>query len=186
MKINLLELVDIQKEVDEVIKEKLSKPVTNEGLVLAFNVELFEYFNEIGVWKWWKHSHEIKKDRVLDELADLFAFFLSLTNSQNAMREAIGEEGFSKSIEDEVNRIYESFKENLRDLKEEFSNQELVRDIILYIGTDNETEGVFTTERFALAIFIAKLLYEDITWEELADAYREKSRINIERQKNNY
>ena len=80
MKINLRELVDIQKKVDERIKENWNRPVDAEGLILAFNVELFEYFNAIGIWKWWKNNHKIDRFRILDELSDLFAFYISLMN----------------------------------------------------------------------------------------------------------
>jgi hypothetical protein len=54
------------------------------------------------------------------------------------------------------------------------------------VGTDNETKGILTVERFAIAIFIAMLLFDGITWGEITAAYREKSAVNIERQVNGY
>jgi hypothetical protein len=48
MQINIKELMSIQKEVDEVVIERLGRDITPEERVLAFNVELFEYFNAIG------------------------------------------------------------------------------------------------------------------------------------------
>ena len=34
------------------------------------------------------------------------------------------------------------------------------------LATDNEAQGIYTTERFAIAIFIAIILFEGITWED--------------------
>ena len=55
-----------------------------------------------------------------------------------------------------------------------------------YVGTDNEVKGVVTVERFAIAIFIATVLFEGITWDEITQAYKEKSAVNIKRQEENY
>jgi dimeric dUTPase (all-alpha-NTP-PPase superfamily) len=73
----LEELLETQRKVNEVVGLKLKNSPTQEDYALAMHVEVFEFFNEIGTWKWWKHSHLPKKDRVLDELADVIAFFLS-------------------------------------------------------------------------------------------------------------
>jgi hypothetical protein len=48
VKINLKELLPIQKEVDKVVIERLGDGVKVDQLILAFQVELFEYFNSIG------------------------------------------------------------------------------------------------------------------------------------------
>lgn len=50
--VKLTDLIEVQRTVNSIIKEKLEKPVTNKEFILAFNVELFEYFNAIGIWKW--------------------------------------------------------------------------------------------------------------------------------------
>jgi hypothetical protein len=52
MKVNIRELLPIQAEVDQVVIERLGKEVRVDELVLAFQVELLEYFNAIGTWKW--------------------------------------------------------------------------------------------------------------------------------------
>ncbi len=78
MRINIKELIPIQKEVDEKVVERLGREPGMEERILALNVELFEYFNAVGTWKWWKHNHVIDREKILDELADCFAFFLSM------------------------------------------------------------------------------------------------------------
>lgn len=161
MKINILELLEIQKEVNLVVKEKTKEDPSAEDYVLAFNVELFEYFNAVGFWKWWKHNHQINKEKVLDELADCFAFFLSAVDYQDRNAEFEEKEIVSPKINDELNEIFinlQNFK-----LKSEMSNEEIIVDLIKYIGTDNEDNGIITIERFAIAIFIATILFEEIT-----------------------
>ena len=76
MNIKLMDLIAIQQEVNEKVMEKLDTSIMGDQFILAFNVELFEYFNAVGIWKWWKHNHVLDKEKVLDELADCFAFFL--------------------------------------------------------------------------------------------------------------
>jgi len=48
VRINLQELLPIQAEVDSFVIERLGKEVSVDNLILAFQVELFEYFNAIG------------------------------------------------------------------------------------------------------------------------------------------
>jgi|GEM_PF-3928633 len=48
MKINLIELMPIQQEVNDVVIKRLGRKVSIDEYILAFNVELFEYFNAIG------------------------------------------------------------------------------------------------------------------------------------------
>ena len=176
--VKLTDLIEVQRTVNSIIKEKLEKPVTNKEFILAFNVELFEYFNAIGIWKWWKHSHEIVKERVLDELADCFAFFLSLLDNS-------GQESIIGRVENEINYLID----NLETERERMgaSEEEVVSELILHIGTDNENEeSVYSTERFAVAIYLATLLFPGITWEEMTEAYLTKSQENINRQERNY
>lgn len=181
MKINLKDLVGIQREVDARIKENWNRPVNAEGLILAFNVELFEYFNAIGVWKWWKNSHVVDRDRVLDELADLFAFYISLVN----LKEDIGDDKIVGVVEEELNLFYEKFDSYAK--SSALPHKELVVDFITYVAVDSEMDYAITvTERFALAIYLSTLLFDDVTWDEITEAYRKKSAINIKRQDQNY
>lgn len=182
MEIILSDLIGIQEEVDQKIIEKIKRIPKNEEKVLAFNVELFEFFNAVGVWKWWKHNHELNKERILDELADCFAFYLSLLLNIEK-EENNSRENLMKEIDKELNQIYT--------LLFEYSNsrekEEVINNLIKFVGTDNEAENsTSTTYRFVLAIFIVELLFESITWKEITEAYRKKSAINIARQNNNY
>lgn len=48
MEIDIQSLISIQQDVNRKIREKLSRPPEADEMLLAFNTELFEYFNAIG------------------------------------------------------------------------------------------------------------------------------------------
>jgi hypothetical protein len=48
MKINIKDLIPIQREVDKKVVERLGREPGMEERILALNVELFEYFNAVG------------------------------------------------------------------------------------------------------------------------------------------
>jgi dimeric dUTPase (all-alpha-NTP-PPase superfamily) len=182
---NLKELVPVQREVNRTVREKLDRDISANEFLLALNVELFEYFNAVGTWKWWKHSHTINREKILDELADCFAFFLSLIDLENIieMEEDPTSEKVIAKVEAEINDILETLDRVYGETK---TPHKEINDLITYIGTDNEIKGVLTVERFAIAIFIVTLLFEDITWEEISEAYLIKSQVNVDRQVQNY
>lgn len=185
MDFNLIQLeapLALQREVDAVIREK-SVQVSHQEVVLAFNVEFFEFLNEVGVWKWWKHSHQPKRDRVLDELADCFAFFFKLVNL------GVGEEYDGARLSDGVIKVINSYESYFAE-QGITDNYEKIKLFSVVLGSDNEaqfSEAPFSTvERFAAAIYIASLVFPDTSWDEMYAAYQQKSKVNIERQKNNY
>jgi dimeric dUTPase (all-alpha-NTP-PPase superfamily) len=184
MNINIQELMDIQREVNAKVREKMDRAVEADEFLLAFNVELFEYFNAVGTWKWWKNSHEIKREKVLDELADCFAFFLSAIDIENEVSLLKDEKEIVSDIQSDLNEIFEALTNNFRET--DIDRNLVINDLILYIGTDNEIQGILTIERFAIAIFIATLLFDGITWDEITEAYKKKSEVNINRQVENY
>ena len=180
-------LIPIQRMVNKVVNKRLAVndmdlPEPIEYL-LAMQVEFFEFLNELGTWKWWKHSHEIKRDRVLDELADCFAFFLSAIDVESELAKAQGIDDFIPQVESQIADFILSLAEYESNVEGEY---QAITELITYVGTDNEVKGVVTVERFAIAIFIATVLFEGITWDEITQAYKEKSAVNIKRQEENY
>jgi dimeric dUTPase (all-alpha-NTP-PPase superfamily) len=184
MHINISELMEIQRDVNRKVREKMNRAVEADEFVLAFNVELFEYFNAVGTWKWWKHSHKINREKVLDELADCFAFFLSAIDIENEVSLLKDEVEIIPNIESDLNEIFDALSTNFK--KTDIDRDLVINDLIIYVGTDNEIQGILTVERFAIAIFIATLLFDGITWEEITEAYIKKSSVNIQRQVDNY
>lgn len=184
MKINLMGLLSTQSEVNEVVVDRLGRTPNVEEFIIAFNVEVFEYFNAVGTWKWWKHNHVVNREKVLDELADCFAFFLSIILRSEEVG-AVGVKGQEAYLmfEKDVQNVFD----NLHKLKEEQDSIKVVNDLITIVSTDNETEEATSSiHRFAISLFIATLLFEGITWEELVAAYIKKSEVNIQRQVDNY
>ncbi|MCE5042840.1 dUTPase [Staphylococcus chromogenes] len=71
----LKELLQIQKEFDDRI------PTLNlQDSKIAYVVEFFEWFNTLETFKNWKKRPGKPLDVQLDELADMLAFGLSITN----------------------------------------------------------------------------------------------------------
>jgi len=165
MQWKLEELLNTQKKVNDVIMQKLEKAPTKENYALALHVEVFELFNQIGNWKWWKHNHILNKEKILDELADVIAFFLSyflLLKKEEQARVALW-----------MDDVFNSYMET------EYSLIEYVSENI----TEGEPMPPFLLMTASLAVVIKVLKCE---WSEIVYAYNEKSKVNIERQKNNY
>lgn len=80
-------LYAIQKNVDHVIAENLGIDIHSienvDKRVHAFKVEVSEFSNETGWFKYWKQSHKMNRSRTLEELADCMAFLLSVGISRN-------------------------------------------------------------------------------------------------------
>lgn len=161
----LEDLLETQAKVKDVILAKVKNKPTKEDYILAMQVELFELFNEIGTWKWWKHSHVPNKERILDELADVMAFFftymLELEPSQQAKVAIWMDDNFDQFMETDV-------------------------DIIRYIS-ENITQGESNHPMILMVAALAAAIRTlNCEWTEITYAYNEKSRVNIERQQNNY
>lgn len=159
------ELLKTQMAVRDEVMKKLKTAPTKEDHTLAMHVEVFELFNEIGVWKWWKKSHVPKKERILDELADVIAFFLSymlLLEPQKQAQMAIWmDDNFENFMDDNI-------------------------DVIKYVS-ESITDGVALPPMvLMLAALAATIKTLKCEWTEIIYAYNEKSKVNIERQKNNY
>lgn len=166
MKTNFKSLEPIQKEVNEIvnarlIENKMVLPVQMDFLV-AMHVEFFEFINAVGTFKFWKHSHKPEKDRVLDELADIIAFFLSIGEIDKNADVVISE------TQDELS---------------EYSTLSIMRSVSAAIQTGEETANDLIL--MGIAVEIARRVV-DATWEEIEAAYKKKSEENIRRQKEGY
>lgn len=62
--------------------EEFSSVENIDKRVFALKVEIAEFANEVGWFKYWKQSHVMKQDKVLEELADVMHFFLSVAISR--------------------------------------------------------------------------------------------------------
>jgi dimeric dUTPase (all-alpha-NTP-PPase superfamily) len=86
---NLNELFQMQHDLDEAIAKNLNMLDNFNHLeivdkrVFALKVELAEFANEVGFFKYWKQSHVMDRHKTLEEHADVMHFMLSVANSRN-------------------------------------------------------------------------------------------------------
>ena len=159
------ELLKTQMAVRDEVMKKLKNAPSKEDHTMAMHVEVFELFNVIGTWKWWKHSHIPNKERILDELADVIAFFLSymllLESTKQAQVAIWMDDNFENFMDENI-------------------------DVIKYVS-ESITDGVALPPMvLMLASLAATIKTLKCEWTEIIYAYNEKSKVNIERQKNNY
>ena len=179
---NFSSLLSIQDEVNTEIGKKLENQPSWREYILAYNCELYEALNAIGTWKWWKHSHVIEKDRVLDEVADCFAFILSAFLSLEPETRLNLMINFASRYVDFRHQFFDDYKDNL---------DQLVRDLIVFIGTASELQGdehLTSLDSFALLLIITEIALRDesVDWDDFIYYYKRKSKVNIKRQKENY
>ncbi|PCF70789.1 dUTPase [Staphylococcus delphini] len=158
----LEELLQIQKEFDDRI------PTLNlEDSKIAYVVEFFEWFNTLETFKNWKKKPGKPLETQLDELADLFAFGLSIANQVGATAE---------EMKEVVEIIYEH--EDF-DGKFNFKDAQFAQSVIVGIPEVVFEEIYDDKELAVLVIDIARDIY---TIDQLIAAYKKKMEINHARQ----
>jgi dimeric dUTPase (all-alpha-NTP-PPase superfamily) len=135
-----------------------SVPMTDKR-VFAFKVELAEFSNETGWFKYWKQSHKMDQANTLEEFVDCVHFIV-----------AIG-----------LHRNYNKFIQSLQWEEWLIPPEELLYSSIMENSIDSSSKWKRTFEQL-IAIGI-KLGY---TLDEIETAYLLKNKKNIERQISNY
>ena len=158
----LVELQAIQRDVDSHMEVwERSKIVT------ALSEEFHEWYNSIGFFKIWK-KHKTPIEKQLDELADCLAFALSLLNDD--------EKHF------EIDRckivLNRNTEQHIRLMRNEIEHGELFSKRVH--NTVYKQSVGFAIE---LILNIAMIYY---SFEDLFEAYKKKSLVNIQRQKEGY
>lgn len=159
----LTELQELQRKVDSHMKIWDRKHIET-----ALCEEFHEWYNAIGLFKDWK-LNKTSREKQLDELADCLAFTLSLLNDDR--------------------HVYSI--ERCRFILKRISNKDHKKAMINEIETGylfNKRVGntvYMQTSEFALELIldIAMLYY---SLDELFEAYKKKSMVNIQRQKEGY
>lgn len=158
----LIELQAIQRDVDSHMEVwERSKIVT------ALSEEFHEWYNSIGFFKVWK-KHKTPVEKQLDELADCLAFALSLLNNEKKTFEL-----------DRCNIVLNRNTErHIRLMRNEIEHGELFSKRVH--NTVYKQSVGFAIE---LILNIAMIYY---SFDELFEAYKKKSLVNIQRQKEGY
>lgn len=166
METKFSELILVQKAVNQKVSEKAKYQPEAVDYALAAQVEMFEFINQIGTWKWWKHNHQVDKVKILDELADVIAFFLSF---------AISFENYP------IREMDAAISDYIFALKD-FPTNSILKNIASSINNGSSQP---MTLIMAEAVVLAMQSIE-ATWEEIENAYLSKSETNIKRQETNY
>ena len=158
----LVELQTIQHEVDSHMETW-----QRDKIITALSEEFHEWYNAIGFFKIWK-KHKTPVEKQLDELADCLAFALSLLND---------DKGFfgldrCKTVLDRNNEQHIKLMRNEIEHGELFSKR-------VHNTVYKQSVG-FAIE---LILNIAMIYYG---FDELFKAYKKKSLVNIQRQKEGY
>ncbi|QOC56868.1 nucleotide pyrophosphohydrolase [Bacillus phage Baseball_field] len=162
------DMLKVQKKVDLDISNKIEIPFkeTITQRKIAFKVELSELVNEVGFFKYWKTSHKIINERVLDEWADCFAFLNSIVISQG--------------YEDYVISYY------IKRLEHDIESSTFIRqDWLFRMMNKNEMDSIddVLSQYFYLYMFGKNLGY---SVDEMNSAYNTKSMVNMIRAKEGY
>ena len=158
----LIELQMLQRKVD-------SHMITwqREKIITALSEEFHERYNAIGFFKIWK-KHKTPVEKQLDELADCLAFALSLLNDDNR--------AFGLDRWDVV--LNRNNDQHIRLMRNEIEHGELFSKRVHNTVYKQSVE--FSIE---LILNIAMIYY---SFDELFEAYKKKSLVNIQRQKEGY
>lgn len=158
----LVELQIIQYEVD-----KHMEVWERDKIITALSEEFHEWYNAIGFFKIWK-KHKTPVEKQLDELADCLAFALSLLNDD--------EKHF------EIDRckivLNRNTEQHIRLMRNEIEHGELFSKRVH--NTVYKQSVGFSIE---LILNIAMIYY---SFDDLFEAYKKKSLVNIQRQKEGY
>ncbi len=159
---DLINLYACQKKVDQFISNNLGINIHDvefvDKRVHALKVELGEFSNETGWFKYWKQSHEMDRAKTLEELADCIAFMLSVG----------------------ISRKYEFVKEIHPNIWRKVPKGQLFHYLF-----ENKLNSAGQW-KVAFEHLIALGLKLGFSSGEIEAAYYNKSEKNIERQKSNY
>lgn len=158
----LIELQELQREVDSHMETW-----QREKIITALSEEFHEWYNAIGFFKIWK-KHKTPVEKQLDELADCLAFALSLLNDDDRVFR------FTR-CEFVMNRNNE---QHIKLMRNEIEHGELFSKRVHNTVYKQSVE--FSIE---LILNIAMIYY---SFEDLFEAYKKKSLVNIQRQKEGY
>lgn len=158
----LIELQELQREVDSHMETW-----ERDKIITALSEEFHEWYNAIGFFKIWK-KHKTPVENQLDELADCLAFALSLLNDNCRV--------FEQDRWDVV--LNRNNEQHIKLMRNEIEHGKLFSKRVH--NTVYEQSIEFSIE---LILNIAMIYY---SFEDLFDAYKKKSLVNIQRQKEGY
>lgn len=151
---------DVHAEVVAAQRINMKDYEVIENLKFGFFVEVCEVANELEFFKHWKKHKKKGRMRVLEELADCFAFLMALCDVKGYQRLVTNPEAFPF-----------------------YDDSDYIEMFILLKRLDLES---FVDVQTGMQLIMGVALKAGFTIDELVDAYKEKSNVNIDRQKEKY
>lgn len=183
-------LANKQRELDDYVIEKRGLTISPRELylnrVVAFNVELAEYANEVRAFKFWS-GKECSREKALEEYVDALHFLLSITNQTAYIASEFGGEITFTRAETlcfNNSELEDKARHNLTLLACVASISDLFMHMLM--------ESTVYEEDVNRAMGMLWNTFQDLgtingfTTEEVLQAYDAKYKINIERQENGY
>lgn len=131
-------------------------------------LEMGEFVEHVGTWKWWKKASRGDREQCVLELVDIFHFVLSDCILQNRSAEV----------------IYGSYKKAIQSVKKDASDEDIFNEVDAFIELTlfnvRNGSGVALKEFFSVCIMFG------VDIEELLKKYIGKNVLNKFRQDNGY
>ena len=189
--VDLLELVNRQKLLDEKFKEKNKNnsslnPRNKVNTLIALNTELGEIMQETKkYWNYWKVNCKFDKEHTLEEISDYLHFLLQFIYSEDNLYKDVVEKNseFNAQFNKEIEQI-EFIIKNEKNLNIENSLLFLALPITNEIlGYKFEIGDIYSIFR-AISII---LIYLESDWQEFLKVHHSKFELNYyERTKDGY
>ena len=187
--VNILELIDRQKMLDDKFNEKNKnnsslRPRNRVNTLIALNTELGEIMQDMKkYWNYWKVNCKFNKEHTLEEISDYLHFLLQFVYSNKNLYEEI------KQRNEEFNLIFYKEFENLLSNRREEQN---IENSLLFLSLPISYELVGfefeIAELMQILNAISVLLIElESDWQEFLKIHHSKFELNYyERTKESY
>lgn len=177
---NIETLYEMQKELDErIIREKgLEGQDLIPNTVLALQVELGELANEWRGFKHWSSNREPRRERMLEEYVDCLHFFLSIARQLDIPSDKLNVFFNRDELEGDTISVFVEIMNGVGLI--------MADKIISLIPSDfNNFRKLWLLVVFNgfLRLGTQRLGF---TWDEIANAYIDKNKVNHERQNGGY
>ena len=188
-KVDILELINRQKLLDEKFKEKNKnnselKPRNKVNTLIALNTELGEVMQDTkSKWNFWKINCKFDKEHTLEEISDYLHFLLQHIYSDNEL---------FKEIENRNDELNVTFEKHIEELLKNRKKEQNIENSLLFLALPIAYELVgfrFEIEEvFQLFSAITVILDElDSNWNEFLKVHHKKFELNYyERIKEDY
>lgn len=162
------EVLDLQDKFNKVVNPDWQK--ADYEFYRAVWLEMAEFIEHVGTWKWWKKAQPGDREQAVLELVDVFHFVLS---------DAILHQRNAQTILGAYNQALKRKHPNPKD-KEKHLFNEIEAFLELMFTSVRQSSGIPIREFFDVVIAY------DVTLEELITKYISKNVLNHFRQANGY